>query len=79
MGNKLIVTCDTDVNTKNKIHSFTFIPGMFASIEISQPPKPNTVIVPSTALSYSLYGNAIYIIEKILMARKTRIALICLL
>ncbi len=64
MGNKRIVTCNSDLNSKNKIHSFTFVPGMFASIEISQPPEPNTVIVPSTAISYSLYGNAVYIIEK---------------
>lgn len=64
LGNKLIVSCNSDLNTKNKIHGFTFVPGMFASIEISQPPISNTVIVPSTAISYSLYGNAVYIIEK---------------
>ncbi|MCE0723052.1 MULTISPECIES: efflux RND transporter periplasmic adaptor subunit [Legionella] len=64
MGDKQIVSCSTDLNSKNKIHNFTFVPGMFASIEISQPPEPKTVIVPSTAVSYSLYGNAVYIIEK---------------
>ncbi|MCW8398326.1 efflux RND transporter periplasmic adaptor subunit [Legionella sp. PATHC038] len=64
MGNKRIITCDTDLNSQNKIRNFTFVPGMFASIEISQPAEPNTVIVPSTAISYSLYGNAVYIIEK---------------
>jgi membrane fusion protein (multidrug efflux system) len=63
-GNKLIVACNTDTNKKNQIKSFVFIPGMFSSIEISQPVEPGTVIVPSTAVSYSLYGNAIYIIEK---------------
>lgn len=64
MGTKRIITCNTELNLKNKIHSFTFVPGMFAAIEISQPAEPNTVIVPSTAISYSLYGNAVYIIEK---------------
>ena len=63
-GTKLVVTCDTELNKKNNIRGFTFIPGMFASIEINQPAKPNTIIVPSTAISYSLYGNSVYIIEK---------------
>lgn len=63
-GKKLIITCNTDLNTKNQIKNFVFIPGMFSSIEIGQPMEPGTVIVPSTAVSYSLYGNAVYIIEK---------------
>lgn len=63
-GSKLIVTCNTDLNLKDKIRNFVFIPGMFSSIEIPQPVEPNTVIVPSTAVSYSLYGNSVYLIEK---------------
>lgn len=64
MSDKFIVSCNTELNSQNKIHSYTFVPGMFASIEINRSPVPNTVIVPSTAVSYSLYGNAVYIIEK---------------
>lgn len=63
-GDKLIVNCNSDLNVKNQIKNYAFIPGMFASIEINQPAEPGTIIVPSTAVSYSLYGNAIYIIEK---------------
>ncbi len=63
-GDKLIVTCNEQLNAKNKIEQFAFIPGMFAEINIEQPAEPNTVIVPSTSISYSLYGNSIYIIEK---------------
>lgn len=63
-GTRKIVTCDTEVNTKNQIKDFVFIPGMFASIKIGQPEEPGTIIVPSTAVSYSLYGNAVYVIEK---------------
>lgn len=63
-GNKLIISCDTATNTQNKTRKFTFVPGMFAAIEIAQPAQPHTIIVPSTAISYSLYGNAVYIIEK---------------
>lgn len=63
-GNKLIVTCNSEINQKNNVRDFTFIPGVFAAIEIAQPPQPNTIIVPTTAVSFSLYGNAVYIIEK---------------
>lgn len=63
-GSKLIVSCDTAINAKNKVQKYAFVPGMFAAVEIDQPPKPHTVIVPSTAISYSLYGNSVYIIEK---------------
>ena len=45
---------------------------MFASIELSQPSEPNTVIVPSTAVSYSLYGNAVYIIQKNAHGKKNK-------
>jgi membrane fusion protein, multidrug efflux system len=63
-NNQLVVSCNTDLNTSNKIRKFAFVPGMFAAIEIEQPKKPHTIIVPSTAISYSLYGNAVYLIEK---------------
>ncbi len=59
-----IVTCDSVLNTKNKIEQFSFMPGMFASIEVEQPPIPNVVVLPSTAISYTLYGNSVFIIEK---------------
>lgn len=63
-GNKIIISCDHETNLKNNIKDFVFIPGMFASIELEQPVQKNTIIVPSTAISYSLYGNSIYVIEK---------------
>ncbi|CEG57499.1 efflux RND transporter periplasmic adaptor subunit [Legionella fallonii] len=63
-GNKLIVSCNSSLNEQNKIKDYAFIPGMFSSIEISQPAEPGTIVVPSTAVSYSLYGNAVYVIEK---------------
>jgi membrane fusion protein (multidrug efflux system) len=63
-GTKFIISCDTAKNTTNKVRKYAFVPGMFTAIEIAQPAKPNTIIVPSTAISYSLYGNSVYIIEK---------------
>lgn len=71
-GSKLIVSCNSELNNKNQVQNYTFIPGMFASIDIPQPAEPNTVIVPSTAISYSLYGNAVYVIEKDKDGRKNQ-------
>jgi membrane fusion protein (multidrug efflux system) len=60
---KMIVTCNSALNAKNKIESFNFIPGMFAAIDVQQPAIPNQIVLPTTAISYSLYGNSVYIIE----------------
>jgi membrane fusion protein (multidrug efflux system) len=59
-----IISCDSNLNIKNNIEAFNFIPGMFAAIEIEQPTIPHVVVLPSTSISYSLYGNSVYIIEK---------------
>jgi membrane fusion protein (multidrug efflux system) len=61
---KQIISCDSDLNGKNGIEAFNFIPGMFASIEVEQPIIPKVVVLPSTSISYSLYGNSVFIIEK---------------
>ena len=60
---KPIISCNSTLNKKNKVAQYTFIPGMFAAIEIEQPVLPNVVVLPTTAISYSLYGNSVYIIE----------------
>ncbi len=57
-------SCSSALNTKNKVTRFNFMPGMFASIEVNQPPIPNVVVLPSTAISYSLYGDSVFVIEK---------------
>ena len=59
-----LILCDSEKNIKNKVRSYSFIPGMFASITISEPSVPNVIVLPSTAISYSLYGNSVFVIEK---------------
>lgn len=61
---KPIVVCDTKTNTDNKTTAFNFVPGMFARIEIELPPMRDMIVLPSTAISYSLYGNSVFVIEK---------------
>ncbi|MBA2657931.1 MAG: efflux RND transporter periplasmic adaptor subunit [Tatlockia sp.] len=63
-GDKTIISCNTAINRANHITQFAFIPGMFASIKVEQPEIPNLIILPSTAISYSLYGNSVFVIEK---------------
>lgn len=61
---KLIAQCDTEKNEKNHVTQFNFIPGMFAAIEVEQPKIPDVIVLPSTAISYSLYGDSVFIIEE---------------
>lgn len=60
---KILISCNSALNAKNKIVSFNFIPGMFAAIEVEQPVIHDLIVLPTTAISYSLYGNSVYIIE----------------
>lgn len=63
-GHKLLVSCHTELNTQHQITQFNFVPGMFAAIDIVQPAISKAIVLPTTAISYSLYGNSVYIIEK---------------
>jgi len=38
-------------------------PGMFANVEVLLPPQGDVVTVPRTAITYSLYGDSVYIVE----------------
>ncbi|HZS83255.1 MAG TPA: efflux RND transporter periplasmic adaptor subunit [Stellaceae bacterium] len=38
-------------------------PGMFVNARVVLPPQPDVVTVPETAVDYSLYGNAVYLVE----------------
>ncbi len=39
-------------------------PGMYARLDVVLPDLQQVVIVPQTAISYSLYGNAIYVVKR---------------
>ncbi|MVW74818.1 efflux RND transporter periplasmic adaptor subunit [Pseudomonas xionganensis] len=40
------------------------LPGMFANLQVLLPQTPQRVVVPETALTYTLYGNSVYVIEE---------------
>ncbi|MGY5451629.1 efflux RND transporter periplasmic adaptor subunit [Agarivorans sp. MS3-6] len=39
--------------------------GMYASVRIWQPVKPHQVVVPQQAISFSLYGESLYVLDKV--------------
>jgi multidrug efflux system membrane fusion protein len=39
------------------------LPGMFAKVDVVLPPMLDVVIVPETAVDYTLYGNAVYVLH----------------
>lgn len=40
------------------------LPGMFAQLEVILPQEPQKVVVPETAVTYSLYGDALYVVHE---------------
>ncbi len=67
-NNVSIIKCSSKANKRNKINNYTFMPGTFASVKIEQKLAKNNIVVPSTAISYSMYGDSVFVIEK--MAQK---------
>lgn len=61
---KTIVVCDSALNKQHHVEHFNFIPGMFAALEVEQPALNRVIVLPTTSISYSLYGNSVYVIEK---------------
>lgn len=57
------IICSSTKNKAANLEKYAFIPGMFASIEIEQPAISNALVLPTTAISYSLYGNSVFLIE----------------
>ena len=55
------VTCRTQAN---KSPQYNFIPGMFSTIELEQPVIHDVIAVPSTAISYTMYGDSVFVVEK---------------
>lgn len=62
--NTLLITCNSELNTQHHVKRFNFMPGMFASIEMDEPTQQKTIVLPSTAISYTLYGNSVFVIDK---------------
>jgi membrane fusion protein, multidrug efflux system len=40
------------------------LPGMFVDAAVVLPPRPDTMVVPETAVEYTLYGDSVYVIKQ---------------
>jgi multidrug efflux system membrane fusion protein len=40
------------------------LPGMYIDANVVLPPKPDRVILPSTAVDYTLYGDSVYVVRR---------------
>lgn len=52
------------VNNQQKDNHFSFVPGMFAKVEVLLSEKKNVVVLPQTAVAYTLYGDSVYIVKQ---------------
>ncbi len=39
------------------------LPGMFVTAAVVLPPRPDTMVVPETAVEYTLYGDSVYLVK----------------
>ena len=40
------------------------LPGMFANLEVLLPGDETKIVVPETAITYTLYGNSVYVVKE---------------
>lgn len=75
-GKITAVNSKIDINTHNVLiqatvdnpvltsGDFTFMPGVFAKIQVLLPEQKQKVVLPLTAVTYTLYGDSVYIVKK---------------
>lgn len=59
-----VTICNTKINSAHHVTNFAFLPGMFAAIHVEEPSVAQVITVPTTAVSYGLYGNSVFVVEK---------------
>jgi multidrug efflux system membrane fusion protein len=42
----------------------SLLPGMFVNAAVVLPPKPDVMVLPETAVEYTLYGDSVYVIRE---------------
>ena len=52
-----------NVKSKQPKHTHSLYPGMFANIAIHLPVQKNVLTIPKTAITYTLYGDSVYLIK----------------
>lgn len=70
-GKITAINAKVDTNTRNILIQASLpndgnllVPGMFANTKVLLPKQDNVITVPQTAISFSLYGDSIYVINQ---------------
>lgn len=61
---KQLIECNSKNNAATDIEKFIFLPGMFAKVAVDLPVQENVTILPATAITYSLYGDSVFLVEQ---------------
>lgn len=70
IGKISALNSEVDANTRNILvqavvpnPQYLLYPGMFANVRVLLPQKENVIAVPQTAVIFSLYGDAVYVVK----------------
>ncbi len=63
ISNETVLFCDAQKNNHANVREYAFVPGMFAELNIFLPEADKVIVLPRTAIAYSLYGNSVFVIK----------------
>jgi len=58
-----ITECSQAMTTNEDPH-FAFVPGMFADIEVLLKQQTKAIVLPVSAIAYTLYGDSVYVVKQ---------------
>ncbi len=58
-----VTFCSHDKNNAANIEQFAFVPGMFAKVDVILPNLKKVIVLPRSAIAYSLYGNSVFVVK----------------
>lgn len=58
-----VTFCGESNQSDNGKDDYVFMPGMFAKLDVILPSEVNVVVLPRTAITYSLYGNSVFVVK----------------
>jgi len=61
-ANNKSLSVQASIPNEDKAHNL--IPGMFAEVEVQLPARKGVLVVPDTALTYTLYGDSVFMIDQ---------------
>jgi len=64
--NALVTEATRSINVQGTLPNtnYRLYPGSFANVNVYLPKRKSVVTVPQTAMTYSLYGNTVYVVEQ---------------